>query len=144
MEYDHEQFLGKDMSDEMDDLPTDQVIMRLGKIFDKIDLNKDGKLDTYEMVKWMRNLSQTYMKADTDRVFSESGVPEGQQISWQIYSKDLTRDSPDTESVKEILGRDKKRWDLVDEDHDGLLSKEEFMTFLHPEEFEITRPSIAQ
>lgn len=33
-----------------------------------------------------------------------------------------------------MISKDKKRWAAADVDGDGLLSKEEFVSFLHPEE----------
>ena len=40
--------------------------------------------------------------------------------------------------------RDKRRWDLADENKDGRLSKEEFSHFLHPEEAEHMRDIVVQ
>ena len=40
--------------------------------------------------------------------------------------------------------RDRRRWDLADENKDGRLSKEEFSHFLHPEEAEHMRDIVVQ
>lgn len=37
-------------------------------------------------------------------------------------------------SYKNMLKRDKRRWQVADRDQDGALTKEEFSNFLHPEE----------
>ena len=40
------------------------------------------------------------------------------------------------EAYKEMVDRDKRKWDAADTDKDGKLTKEEFTAFLHPEEVE--------
>jgi Ca2+-binding EF-hand superfamily protein len=40
--------------------------------------------------------------------------------------------------------RDRRRWDLADEDHDGVLTKLEFKFFLHPEEADHMRDIVVQ
>lgn len=37
-------------------------------------------------------------------------------------------------SYKDMVLRDERRWQKADEDGDGLLTKEEFANFLHPED----------
>lgn len=37
-------------------------------------------------------------------------------------------------SYKAMLDRDKRRWNVADENNDGLLTRDEFAAFLHPEE----------
>ena len=40
----------------------------------------------------------------------------------------------DTKTYREMMRRDKRRWDMADFNKDGSLTKDEFMDFLHPEE----------
>ena len=42
-------------------------------------------------------------------------------------------------SYKEMVDRDKRRWERADQDNDGGLTFEEFSHFLHPEEAEHMR-----
>lgn len=42
--------------------------------------------------------------------------------------------SDDSYTYAKMILRDKRRWSVADVDGDGLLSKEEFVSFLHPEE----------
>jgi len=42
--------------------------------------------------------------------------------------------SDDSYTYAKMILRDKRRWAAADVDGDGLLSKEEFISFLHPEE----------
>lgn len=42
--------------------------------------------------------------------------------------------SDDSFTYAKMILRDKRRWAAADLDADGLLSKEEFISFLHPEE----------
>ena len=45
-------------------------------------------------------------------------------------------------SYRVMLQRDKRRWERADVDKDGELSKEEFTSFLHPEEMDHMRDLI--
>jgi len=42
--------------------------------------------------------------------------------------------SDDSYTYAKMILRDKRRWAAADVDADGLLAKEEFISFLHPEE----------
>ena len=44
-----------------------------------------------------------------------------------------------TEAYKEMINRDRRRWQSADSNQDDKLSKEEFMDFLHPEDAEHMR-----
>lgn len=43
-----------------------------------------------------------------------------------------------------MLKRDKRRWEKADENEDGMLSREEFRNFIHPEESEQMHDVIVQ
>ena len=53
-----------------------------------------------------------------------------------IYIVDEYKEDKEDEeyNYKDMVKRDKKRWEKADADGDGLLSKKEFEDFLHPEE----------
>ena len=48
----------------------------------------------------------------------------------------LTEPEDDETSYKDMIDKDKRKWDAADLDKDGKLSKEEFSAFIHPEETE--------
>lgn len=47
---------------------------------------------------------------------------------------DDVQNSDDSYTYAKMILRDKRRWSVADVDGDGLLTKEEFVSFLHPEE----------
>ena len=55
--------------------------------------------------------------------------------SWLFIEPDLKDgNNRDRFNFLDMIRRDKRRWALADHDNDGLLTKEEFADFLHPEE----------
>jgi len=66
-------------------------------------------------------------------------------IFWFLFVEDEeTSDEDDSYSYKEMMNRDKRRWEKADKDGDGFLTKEEFADFLHPEDAEHMRDIVIQ
>lgn len=149
-EYDHEAFLGKEDAQTFDDLDSDEAKERLGIIYEKIDKNKDDKVDEAELKDWIKHVQNRYVWSDTERQWSEM-EPKGNTLSWEEYKKrtygalddeeeeEDDEDEDDGYSYKEMRERDEKRWKRADGNGDGQLTKEEFMDFLHPEDAEHMR-----
>jgi len=53
-------------------------------------------------------------------------------------------DAQDVEEEEAEKSQDERRWKSADKDEDGMLSKEEFHTFLHPEEAEHMKQSLIE
>lgn len=47
---------------------------------------------------------------------------------------DKESDNEDSFNYQDMIRRDKRRWARADQNNDGVLTKEEFADFLHPEE----------
>lgn len=146
-DYDHDAFLGPDDAKEFDELSPEESKERLGKIYDKIDQNKDGFVEENELRDWIKHVQRRYAFSETDRQWKdfEKSLKKG-LISWETYKKqnyddddDHEVDEEDEDSTSNMVKRDEKRWRKADGDGDGLLTKEEFMHFLHPEEAEHMR-----
>lgn len=55
---------------------------------------------------------------------------------------DLENEEDDGMTYKEMVKRDKRRWEAADKDQDTALTIEEFTDFLHPEEADHMRPIV--
>jgi len=137
-EYDHEAFLGEEART-FEDLSPEESKEKLGIIYDKIDKDNDGLVTEDELKEWIRRVQNLYVEKDTDRQWKDYGDIE--ELDWTDYKKrtygfgqENEPDSEDESDYKDMIARDKRRWDLADQDRDGKLSKTEFSHFLHPEE----------
>ncbi|KAK2143849.1 hypothetical protein LSH36_807g00115 [Paralvinella palmiformis] len=152
-EYDHEAFLGREEAKTFDDLTPEESKERLGIIFDKIDKDKDGTVTEEELKDWITHVQNRYVWSDTERQWKEHEVTDG-RLSWNEYKQktygdminedEETSDEDDSYSYKEMMNRDKRRWEKADKDGDGFLTKEEFADFLHPEDAEHMRDIVIQ
>lgn len=145
VEYDHDAFLGKKEAEEFDDLPEDEVKRRLEIIAHKIDKDGDGKVSESELQDWITFTQLRYIHEDADKQFDIHDNDKDGQVHWDEYKKvtygfledDSYQESEeDGFSYSQMMARDRKRWDVADQNSDEHCSKEEFRAFLHPEEFE--------
>lgn len=142
--YDHEAFLGQE-AEEFDNLTQEESQRRLGLIVDKIDKNKDGYVTQEELKDWIKFTQNRYIMNDVYSQWNNHKAQADGKLSWSVYRKDTygfmtdeeandAQKSDDSYTYAKMILRDKKRWAAADVDSDGLLSKEEFVSFLHPEE----------
>lgn len=149
-QYDHEQFLGEDQAKTFDQLAPEESRRRLGIIVDKIDTNKDGFVDLSELKAWIQFTQRRYIEDDVERQWRSHNPDNNDTIHWDVYRKNVygfmeEMDPADLEkedngfSYKAMLTRDRRRWSVSDRDGDDSLTREEFTSFLHPEESEYMR-----
>lgn len=149
LEYDHEAFLGEEAKT-FDQLPPEESIRRLGLIVDRIDGNSDGEINMEELKDWIRYTQKRYILEDVDRQWKQHNADDKESVAWEDYKKmvygfldSMTSDeiNKDDEgfSYQNMLKRDRRRWSAADADGDNVLTKEEFASFLHPEETEHMR-----
>lgn len=145
-DFDHEAFLGENNAKTFDQLSPEESRKRLGDIVDKINTNKDDFISFEELRLWIHQQQRSYIQEDVDRQWKSHNPDNKTLLRWEDYRKmtygfmdDL--DTPanklpddDTKTYKDMMRRDKRRWQRADQNHDGSLSKEEFTDFLHPEE----------
>ncbi|XP_064634603.1 calumenin-like isoform X2 [Lineus longissimus] len=147
-EFDHEAFLGEDEAKEFDELSPEESVDRLGIIITKIDKDGDGKVTEEELKNWIQYVQKRYVLKDTEKQWEEQKA-DGTTLKWESYKDTtygpVTEDLKDqTYNYKDMIERDERRWKRADKDNDGLLSKEEFADFLHPEEVQHMRDIVVQ
>lgn len=145
----HKTFRGKDESKFYDQLPPEERKSILGAIYEKIDKDHDGQLTEVELTEWIHYVQTRYVRVDTDRKWSNFKIEDDDSLSWDMY-KDKTYGHHNEDEVRggqirsdearggqsyqKMMKRDLKRWSKADENNDSMLTKEEFMDFLHPQE----------
>lgn len=144
-EYDHEAFLGEEEAKTFDELPEEESVRRLGIIADRLDANKDGKVDKEELKVWIKKAQTRYVEEDADTQMKASDTNGNGHLEWSEYYQntyghisddDLNRDEEEHGfSYKRMIRRDEKRWKTADDNADSSLTREELMAFLHPEEY---------
>lgn len=148
-EYDHEAFLGEEAKT-FDQLSPEESTRRLGLIFDKIDKDKDGFVSQEELKDWIKYTQQRYIRDDIERQWKSHNPEEKEKLPWKEYrslvygfmdenDKEADKSDDGSFSYAVMLKRDRRRWSVADQDGDDSLTKEEFASFLHPEENEHMR-----
>lgn len=159
-DYDHEAFLGEDAAHEFDELSPEESQERLAAIVDKIDKDGDGLVSFEEMRAWIQYTQQRYIGDDVERQWKQHNEQDEEktELTWENYrtlvygflddekAEEGKEDEFEDEhaSYKKMEDRDRRRWDLADEDKDGKLTKTEFANFLHPEEADHMRDIVVQ
>lgn len=143
--YDHESFLGEKDARAFDQLSPAESKKRLAGIVDKIDTNDDGFVSHEELKEWIQKQQKGYINDDVERQWKTHNPDNKTELKWQDYKR-VTYGFMDDESdgndlkdedhqtYKEMLRRDRRRWQAADRDHDTNLNRDEFTDFLHPEE----------
>ncbi|XP_076310701.1 calumenin-like isoform X2 [Tachypleus tridentatus] len=144
VDYDHEAFLGEDEARTFENLTPEESKKRLGEIVDKIDKDNDGFVTQKELQDWIQFTQKRYILDDVDRQWKSHNPNKKEVLTWEDYRKvtyGLTDDlenadesNSDDLSYKDMIARDKRRWEVADTDDDDALNEKEFANFLHPEE----------
>jgi len=142
-DYDHEAFLG-DEAAEFDELSPEESQRRLGEIVDRIDVNGDGQVSVEELQQWIHFTQSRYVKEDVEKQWSVHKPENKDSINWAEYREnvygfldeenEVAHEEEHGFSYRKMEERDQRRWNLADLDHNGELSREEFQSFLHPED----------
>uniref|UniRef100_A0A8D8Y725 Reticulocalbin-3 n=1 Tax=Cacopsylla melanoneura TaxID=428564 RepID=A0A8D8Y725_9HEMI len=144
-DYDHEAFLGEEAKT-FDQLSVEESKKRLEIIVDKIDKDKDGFVAKEELKDWIQYTQKRYIHNDVENQWRTHNPENKDKISWDEYKKmvygfmdevnpdELAKDEDQGYSYQVMLNRDKRRWNVADVNGDKALTREEFASFLHPEE----------
>nr|XP_014341176.1 PREDICTED: reticulocalbin-1 isoform X2 [Latimeria chalumnae] len=145
-QYDHEAFLGKEEAKTFDQLTPEESKEKLGKIVNRIDDDKDGFVTAEELKNWIKRVQKRYIYENVAKVWTDYDLNKDNKISWEEYKQatygyylanpEEFQDATDQFSFKKMLPRDERRFKTADLDGDMAATREEFTSFLHPEEFE--------
>lgn len=150
-DFDHEAFLGSnDEADEFDQLSPDESKSRLSKIVDRMDINRDGNITETELKQWIHQSQKRYIYEDVDRQWQiHTDYDQAiKKLSWEkfrnktygfldeINTGPTKRSMDNMKTYHHMLQRDERRWAAADQDGDKALNRDEFISFLHPEEAE--------
>lgn len=127
------------------------VKSKLEKFVDEeLDRNKDSYITVDELRDWLKSEHLESMKTNVEAQWKHYQPEELQNvenslITWEQYRKLTYPDSlfqthpaEEVAAMKDMLRRLERRWNKADSNGDKALTKEEFKTFLHPEESEKT------
>ncbi|XP_045066788.1 reticulocalbin-3 isoform X1 [Coregonus clupeaformis] len=151
-QYDHEAFLGKEEAKTFDQLTPEESKDKLGKIVDRIDTDKDGFVSHGELHQWIKHRQRRYIEENVLKHWKEYDQNKDGKIGWEEY-KNTTYgyyldeefdDVDDKSSYKAMLTRDERRFRTADRDGDGIATKDEFTSFLHPEEYDHMKAVVIQ
>ncbi len=151
--FDHEAILGsaKD-AEEYDQLPPEEAKARLEILVGKMDLNKDGFVDKAELKAWILKSFRSLSEEESEERFDEAEEDGDGFVTWLEYRRaefdfdddedfETLRSDPEHAEEISMLEEDKILFDSADKNHDGKLTKEEYLSFTHPEEDkEMIRP----
>lgn len=146
--YDHDAFLGSEKST-FDKLSPEESKRRLGKMFEKIDKNKDKKISYEEMKEWIHYSGNRYVYDDANRLWKAihkraaldakrwgtTAPGPDELVSWELYKNDSFGYDIKADQEKRYQ-RDRKRWEAADRNKDDKLSKDEYAALLHPSVFD--------
>ena len=135
--------MGADQAKKFDHLAANESKQKLAEIADKMDANHDGLVNLDELQRWIDQAQKSYMQRDLDKQWRTHNPSEMEKLSWEEYRLATYSflDNPDISGLSEedqkmyesMEQRDRKRWKLADQDDDQLLTKQEFLSLLHPE-----------
>lgn len=110
-------------------------------IFDKIDTDKDGKIDADELKRWIQWTQRRFIVKDAETQWRIHNPDGKDKINWTEYRRAnygfLDGEPEGTEDRKtymKMMQRDRRRWVIADTDADDHLTQEEFTHFIHPED----------
>lgn len=140
-EFDHAAFLGQDEAKRWKKLPPYEVKQQLKELFPKIDVNQDKNVSDQELYEWIEQHMRKHVLRGAGKKMKDLDTNKDGKVSWEEYKESKFPASmeeglkPDVlKDLRLIQNRDKRRFDFVDTDNDGHLSREELTLFMHPEE----------
>ncbi|CAH1183713.1 unnamed protein product [Phaedon cochleariae] len=140
-EFDHEAIIGSHKeAEEYDHLSPEESKRRLEILLLKMDLNNDRQIDRKELKAWIiRSFKMLSEEEARDRLEDADEDDDG-RITWEEYLSDTYGiDSSENsltfgEDSQHLIADDEVMWKAADENKDGFLNSEEWVSFSHPEE----------
>ena len=149
--FDHEAILGSAReAQEFDQLSPEEAKKRLSVLVDKMDASGNGMIDKTELKNWILASFKSLSKEESNERFEDSDANRDGVVTWLEYRQeefDIDEDedveSPERLEELAMLEEDRILFEAADKDENEQLTKEEFLSFTHPEEdAEMIRPAL--
>nr|BAV37859.1 calumenin [Dugesia japonica] len=148
LNYDHKAFLGKEEAERYSELTPEESKNRLRILVEnKVDRNKDGKVTKSELADWIKQVSKKWMMDERDRVWNDYNPQNKSHLNFNLYSDinygENIEQRYQGDELKRVLKEremDRQKWQLADDNKDGLLDIEEFFAYIRPEEVPRMKP----
>ena len=132
-------------AEEFDNLPPEEAKRRLKILVEKMDSDKDGFVDRGELHAWILRSFKSLSQEESEERFEDNDENDDGIITWAEYKssefdldddEDFSSIAGDPDKVEEMtmMEEDKILFEAADKDSNGELSKDEFLSFTHPEE----------
>uniref|UniRef100_A0A646QJC0 Reticulocalbin-3 n=1 Tax=Hemiscolopendra marginata TaxID=943146 RepID=A0A646QJC0_9MYRI len=142
--FDHEAILGsRSIIEEFERLTTEDAKKKLKEIVLTMDKNNDGLVDKEELTNWVMKSLSLLSKEESEERFQEADANADGKVTWKEYVADMYgfSNNADGQSFGEdqkMIKEDKEIFEVSDVDRSGILDKDEYRAFTHPEEYEHT------
>ena len=140
-EYDHDAFLGKAESDQFDQMSKEESKTKLSELIDKIDVDQNQEVTRQELKDWIAFIHDKNTKEITKKLHEHSDTNKDNLVDWNEIEQTLKKnfaESRSTNSDKNVdlasfIDREKNKFLLADQNHDGVCDLDELMAYVHPE-----------
>ncbi|XP_071256024.1 reticulocalbin-1-like isoform X1 [Salvelinus alpinus] len=129
-------------------------VVCLCKIVERIDGDGDGFVTITELKAWIKRVQKRYVYENVAKVWTDYDLNKDNKISWDEYKQatygyylsnpEEFEEATDQFSFKKMLPRDESRFQTADLNGDLAADREEFTSFLHPEEFDHMKDIVVQ
>ncbi|XP_015234404.1 PREDICTED: reticulocalbin-2 [Cyprinodon variegatus] len=137
--------LGDQNTKELKKLSSEEQKKKLMEILKLIDTNGDNLLSAEEITLWIQHVYRKYALEDAEERFAEFDLNKDGVVTWEEYSSvahdqlitfddDTVLENPEHESLRQLLLKEKRRFDFADVDGTPGLNVTEFLAFTHPSE----------
>uniref|UniRef100_A0A146W696 Reticulocalbin-3 n=1 Tax=Fundulus heteroclitus TaxID=8078 RepID=A0A146W696_FUNHE len=137
--------LGEESTKAIKKLSPAELREKIIEIVKKIDTNGDSLLSAEEITLWIQHVYRKYALEDAEERFAEFDLNKDGLVTWEEYGSvahdqlvnfdvDTVLEDPEQESLRQLLLKEKRRFDFADTDGTPGLNVTEFLAFTHPSE----------
>ncbi|XP_047211268.1 reticulocalbin-2 isoform X2 [Girardinichthys multiradiatus] len=137
--------LGEESTKAIKKLSPAEKRKKMMQIVKKIDTNGDNLLSAEEITLWIQHVYRKYALEDAEERFTEFDINKDGVVTWEesssvahdqliTFDDDTILGDPEQESLRQLLLKEKRRFDFADVDGTPGLNVTEFLAFTHPSE----------